>query len=212
MSSNNNISPWTKLFNLLKLERRDILQVLYYAVFAGIISLTLPLGIQAIINLIQGAQVSTSWILLTVLVTLAVGFFGVLQLLQLDIVENIQEKIFARASFEFIYKFPKIRVSELENRFPPELSNRFFDVLTLQKGMEKLLLDSGSGNSNRIWFDLTFCLSSVFYWFRDCLSDFTLYFLQNKFRKSGEHKYYGVESQIPNGFLDTTSGCQFQNF
>jgi len=141
MSSNNNISPWTKLFNLLKLERRDILQVLYYAVFAGIISLTLPLGIQAIINLIQGAQVSTSWILLTVLVTLAVGFFGVLQLLQLDIVENIQEKIFARASFEFIYKFPKIRVSELENRFPPELSNRFFDVLTLQKGMEKLLLD-----------------------------------------------------------------------
>ena len=141
MSSNNNISPWTKLFNLLKLERRDILQVLYYAVFAGIISLTLPLGIQAIINLIQGAQVSTSWILLTVLVTLAVAFFGVLQLLQLDIVENIQEKIFARASFEFIYKFPKIRVSELEGKYPPELSNRFFDVIALQKGMEKLLLD-----------------------------------------------------------------------
>ncbi len=141
MSSNNNISPWTKLFNLLKLERRDIMQVLYYAIFAGLISLTLPLGIQAIINLIQGAQVSTSWILLTALVTIGVAFFGALQVLQLDIVENIQEKIFARASFEFIYKFPKIRVSELENQFPPELSNRFFDVLTLQKGMEKLLLD-----------------------------------------------------------------------
>lgn len=141
MSSNNNISPWTKLFNLLKLERRDIMQVLYYAIFAGIISLTLPLGIQAIINLIQGAQVSTSWILLTALVTVGVGFFGALQVLQLDIVENIQEKIFARASFEFIYKFPKIRVSELENRYPPELSNRFFDVIALQKGMEKLLLD-----------------------------------------------------------------------
>lgn len=139
--SSTNISPWSKLFNLLKLERRDILQVLYYAVFAGIVSLTLPLGIQAIINLLQGAQVSTSWILLTVLVTIAVAFFGALQVLQLDIVENIQEKIFARASFEFIYKFPKIRVSELEGKYPPELSNRFFDVLTLQKGMEKLLLD-----------------------------------------------------------------------
>lgn len=137
----NSISPWAKLFNLLKLERKDILQVLYYAIFAGLISLTLPLGIQAIINLLQGAQVSSSWILLTVLVTLGVGFVGVLQVLQLDIVENIEEKIFARASFDFIYKFPKMRVSELEGRYPPELSNRFFDVLTLQKGMEKLLLD-----------------------------------------------------------------------
>jgi len=137
----NIISPWSKLINLLKLERRDILQVLYYAIFAGIISLTLPLGIQAIINLIQGAQVSTSWVLLTALVTIGVGLAGALQVLQLDIVENIQEKVFARAAFEFTYKFPKIRVSELENAYPPELANRFFDVLTLQKGLEKLLID-----------------------------------------------------------------------
>ena len=34
-----------------------------------------------------------------------------------------------------------MRVRELEDRYPPELSNRFFDVLTLQKGLEKLLLD-----------------------------------------------------------------------
>ncbi|WP_121666624.1 ABC transporter transmembrane domain-containing protein [Mesonia aquimarina] len=139
--ASNSISPWNKLYNLLKLERRDLLQVLYYAVFAGLISLTLPLGIQAIINLIQGAEVSSSWILLTALVTIGVGLMGALQVLQLDILENIQEKVFARAAFEFIYKFPKIRVRELENTFPPELSNRFFDVLTLQKGLEKLLID-----------------------------------------------------------------------
>lgn len=66
---------------------------------------------------------------------------GALQVLQLDIVENIQEKVFAKAAFEFTYKFPKIRVSELENNYPPELANRFFDVLTLQKGLEKLLID-----------------------------------------------------------------------
>ncbi|WP_417887760.1 ABC transporter transmembrane domain-containing protein [Zunongwangia sp.] len=136
-----NISPWKKLLDVLKLEKKDILQVLYYALFTGLISLTLPLGIQAIINMLQGAQVSTSWILLTVLVTIGVGFVGALQVLQLDIVENIQEKIFARASFEFVHKIPKIRVRELEKRYPPELANRFFDVLTLQKGLQKLLLD-----------------------------------------------------------------------
>ena len=210
MSSNNNISPWTKLFNLLKLERRDILQVLYYAVFAGIISLTLPLGIQAIINLIQGAQVSTSWILLTVLVTLAVAFFGVLQLLQLDIVENIQEKIFARASFEFIYKFPKIRVSELEGKYPPELSNRFFDVIALQKGMEKLLLDFPAAVI-QIVFGLIFppLDRPFFYRISYRIGHFTIHIFQNKFRKSSRYQYYGVKSKIPNCFLDPAGCCQF---
>ena len=135
------LTPWQRFTGLLKLERRDLLHVIYFAVFSGLISLTLPLGIQAIINLIQGAQVSTSWIVLVVLVTLGVAFVGVLQLMQMRIIETIQQRIFMRASFEFTYRFPKIRMDELYNYYPPELANRFFDVLTVQKGLAKLLLD-----------------------------------------------------------------------
>jgi ABC-type bacteriocin/lantibiotic exporter with double-glycine peptidase domain len=123
------------------MEREDILQVLYYAIFAGVLSLSLPLGIQAIVNLIQGAQISTSWIVLVVLVSLAVVFVGVLELLQFRIIENIQQKLFVRASFEFTNRFPKIKMSELKNDYPPELANRFFDILTVQKGVSKLLID-----------------------------------------------------------------------
>lgn len=135
------LTSWQRLVNLLKLERKDVLQILYYAVFAGLVSLLLPLGIQAIINLIQGAQVSTSWIVLVVLVTLSVLFTGILQLMQLRIVENLQQKIFTRSSIEFSYRFPKIKMSELHNYYPPELANRFFDTITVQKGIAKLLLD-----------------------------------------------------------------------
>lgn len=130
-----------RLLNLLKMERDDMLQVLYYAIFAGLLSLSLPLGIQAIINLIQGAQISTSWIVLVVLVSLGVVFVGALQLLQFRIIENIQQKLFIRASFEFAHRFPKIKMSELSEHYPPELANRFFDILTVQKGVSKLLLD-----------------------------------------------------------------------
>ncbi|QLG45663.1 peptidase domain-containing ABC transporter [Costertonia aggregata] len=135
------LTAWQRLVNLLKLDRKDVLQILYYAVFAGIVSLSLPLGIQAIINLIQGAQVSTSWIVLVVLVTLGVAFVGALQLMQLRIIENVQQKIFTRASFEFAYRFPKIKMSQLRNFYPPELANRFFDTLNIQKGVSKLLID-----------------------------------------------------------------------
>lgn len=135
------LTAWQRLAGLLRLEKRDVIQIFYYAIFAGIVNLSLPLGIQAIINLIQGAQVSTSWIVLVVLVTLAVAFSGLLQLMQIRIIENLQQKIFTRSSFEFAYRFPKIKLSELHNVYPPELANRFFDTLTVQKGLSKILID-----------------------------------------------------------------------
>ena len=52
-----------RLTGLLKLDRKDILQIFYYAIFAGLLNMTVPLGIQAIVNLIQGGKVSTSWII-----------------------------------------------------------------------------------------------------------------------------------------------------
>ncbi len=135
------LTAWQRLTGLLALDKRDILQIFYYAIFAGLVNLSLPLGIQAIINLIQGAQVSTSWIVLVVLVTLGVAFTGTLQLMQMRIIENIQQKIFTRSSFEFAYRFPKIKMHELRNYYPPELANRFFDTLIVQKGLSKILID-----------------------------------------------------------------------
>lgn len=139
--SNNILTPWRRFVKLLQLERRDIKQIFFYAIFAGLVALSLPLGIQAIINLIQGAQVSTSWIVLVVLVTLGVAFQGVLQLMQIRLLENVQQRIFTRSSFEFAYRFPRIKFKELHNIYPPELANRFFDTLTVQKGLSKILLD-----------------------------------------------------------------------
>jgi ABC-type bacteriocin/lantibiotic exporter with double-glycine peptidase domain len=135
------LSPWKRFLGLLELEKKDIFQIFYYAIFGGVVALSLPLGIQAIINLIQGAQISTSWVVLVVLVTIGVIFSGALQLMQLRIIETIQQRIFTRASFELSYRFPKIKMTELRNYYPPELANRFFDTLTIQKGLSKLLID-----------------------------------------------------------------------
>ncbi|WP_324025084.1 ATP-binding cassette domain-containing protein [Maribacter sp. BPC-D8] len=137
----NILTAWQRFLGLLKLDKKDVFQVFYYAIFAGVVNLSLPLGIQAIINLMQGAQISSSWVVLVILVTLGVAFVGILQLMQIRIIENVQQKIFTRASFEFAYRFPKIKMSELHNYYPPELANRFFDTLTIQKSLSKVLID-----------------------------------------------------------------------
>ena len=141
MNNNNEINPVQRFIGLLKLERKDFLQILYYAIFGGLVSLSVPLGIQAIVNLMQGARISTSWFVLVILVTLGVAFVGVLQYMQIRILENVQQKLFTLSSFEFIYRFPKIKMDQLRNYYPPELANRFFDVLSLQKGLSKVVID-----------------------------------------------------------------------
>lgn len=103
--------------------------------------LSLPLGIQAIINLIQGGQISTSWVVLVAFVILGITFSGILQIMQLRITENLQQKIFTRASFEFAYRIPRFRLEALYRHYAPELINRFFDAMTVQKGLSKILLD-----------------------------------------------------------------------
>lgn len=141
MKDNKTLTPWKRFVGLLNLERKDTFQIGYYAIFEGIVALSLPLGIQAIINLLQAAQVSASWIVLVILVTAGVAFSGVLKLMQIRIIETIQQRIFTRASIELSYRFPKIKMKELENYYPPELANRFFDTLTIQKGLSKVLID-----------------------------------------------------------------------
>lgn len=135
------MSPLRRFIGLLQLEKKDVTQVLFYAIFAGIVSLSLPLGVQAIINLLQTAQVTTSWVLLVVVVSLGVAFGGLLQLMQLRIIESIQQRIFTRSSFEFAFRFPKINADELRSYYPPELANRFFDTIVVQKGLSKILID-----------------------------------------------------------------------
>ncbi|MCL5244520.1 ATP-binding cassette domain-containing protein [Cellulophaga sp. 20_2_10] len=138
---NSTLSPWKRFLGLLQLERKDIFQIGYFAIFEGIVALSLPIGIQTIINLLQGAQVSASWVVLIVLVTIGVAFSGILKLMQIRIIETIQQRIFTRSSFELSYRFPKIKMNELRNFHFPELANRFFDTLTIQKGLSKILID-----------------------------------------------------------------------
>ncbi|AFU68991.1 antimicrobial or toxin export ABC-type transporter, ATPase component [Psychroflexus torquis ATCC 700755] len=137
--------PWIRLLRLLKLERSPVLKIFFYAIFAGLVELGLPLGIQAIVNIIIGGEFNASVIVLTLVVLFTVAFAGVLRYMQLRIGEDLQQRIFARSSFELIYRFPKMKYSELQNQYPPELANRFFDVMNIQKALPKLVIDFSGG-------------------------------------------------------------------
>ena len=139
------LSPLQRFFRLLELDKKEISYIYLYAIFAGLITLTLPLGIQAIIGLIIGGNVSSSWVLLVIVVTIGTLLNGVLKVMQLTVTETIQQRIFTRSAFDIAYRFPRIKFEALHYEFAPELANRFFDTLTLQKGLPKILMDFSTG-------------------------------------------------------------------
>ncbi len=130
-----------KMFQLINLERLEIQSVYIYAIFSGLILLSLPLGIQAIINLMFGATISTSMVVLIALVIVGVLLNGILQIKQMRITERIQQRIFARLTFAYAYRIPKLSLPGIDQYYLPELVNRFFDTASLQKGLSKLLID-----------------------------------------------------------------------
>ena len=139
------LSPVKRLFRLLSEERKDIYYIYFYAFLVGLLNLTLPIGIQATVSLISGGVVFSSVYLLIGLVIVGVLAAGGIQVLQITLVEYLQRRVFTKAAFEFAFRVPRIKASALANAYAPELMNRFFDVLTIQKGLPKLLIDLSAG-------------------------------------------------------------------
>jgi ABC-type bacteriocin/lantibiotic exporter with double-glycine peptidase domain len=179
------MTPLQRFYNLLALDKKDIVQIFFYAIFAGLISLSLPLGIQAIINFIQSGHASVSWIVLIILVVVGVALVGVLSLMQLRITENLQQKIFVRSSFEFASRLPKIKFEALYNSYPPEIANRFFDTLTIQKGTSKLLIDFSAALLQIAFGIILLSLYHPYFIIFGILLFFLLYFIFRFSYKSG---------------------------
>lgn len=133
--------PVARLLRLLQPEKKEIFYIYFYAFINGIINLSLPLGIQSVIGLLTGAQISASFGVLVGLITAGMILVSLLQIMQQTLTERLQQRIFVRAAFEYAYRLPRIPMSILKNYEPSSLANRFFDVLNIQKALPKLLVD-----------------------------------------------------------------------
>ena len=133
--------PVKGILRVIKMERNEISSVYFYAILNGLIQLSLPLGIQSIISFVLGGEITTSLVVLIFFVVVGVFLGGMLQINQMRLIEKVQQKIFVRYSFELAERIPKLNLQAIDGYYLPELVNRFFDTVSLQKGISKLLLD-----------------------------------------------------------------------
>lgn len=140
-TSNNLFKATSKLLKILQLDKKDVSSIYFFAILNGLIALVLPLGIQSIVSFVLAGSISTSIVILVVIVLVGVFFNGLVQVRQMQVIEKVKQKIFTRYTLEFADKIPKLNIGKLDKYYLPELFNRYFDVPSLTKSIDKLLLD-----------------------------------------------------------------------
>ena len=138
-------SPLHRLIGILRPELPDIGTLLVFSFVTGILYLAVPLAVDAVVNNIAfGGQ---QGVYRQALILVGLALLGVLTLLaavrgvQHYVVEIIQRRLFVRLGADLAYRLPRVRLPALDAVHGPELVNRFFDVVTVQKSSALILLD-----------------------------------------------------------------------
>lgn len=130
-----------KLFTYITKEKKDVASIYIYAILNGLVQLSIPLGIQAIVSYVMGATMVTSLYILIGFVVFGTFLAGFFRIRVMQIIEKIQQKLFVEYSLAIAEKLPKINLATTKKYYLPELVNRFFEVPNLQKGISKILLE-----------------------------------------------------------------------
>lgn len=138
------VSSGSRLLSLVRLERDDVGVVVIYAAGVGLLSLATPLGVQFLVNTVAFGALLQPLVVLTLLVLGGLTLESLLRALQAWVIERIQQRIFVRVALDVAHRIPRVEQSSLDGHHPPELVNRFFDVVTLQKGAAELLSEGVS--------------------------------------------------------------------
>ncbi|MCC6433143.1 MAG: ABC transporter ATP-binding protein [Gemmatimonadaceae bacterium] len=135
---------FARVAQLLARDKRDIIILFAFAALAGLFALTLPLSVGAIVQLVQGGLVLQPVVILIGYVVVGTMASGGLQILQLQVVERIQQRVFARLALEFTFRVSRIQYEVAMQEDLPETMNRLFEAVNIQKSLSKFLLDTST--------------------------------------------------------------------
>ncbi len=135
------LTPLKRVLSLLYAERGDVWVVLVFALVAGVLSLATPIAVEALVNTVAFGRFLQPVVVLALMLFTFLAFGAAMRALQTFVVEIVQRRLFARTVDDLAYRLPRSSREEFDDKYGPELANRFLDVVTVQKVVAQLLLD-----------------------------------------------------------------------
>lgn len=104
-------------------------------------ALATPIAVQSLVNTIAFGTLLQPLVVLVLILFASLGLNNLLIAFQFYVVEMIQRRIFVRLLGNITNRLERVTSEALDDGNGPELVNRFFDVMTVQKTAAVLLLD-----------------------------------------------------------------------
>ena len=134
-------APLRRLIRLLRPERGDIRAIVIYSIGIGGLTLAVPIAVQSIVNTVAFGSLVQPLIVITLMLLVGLSIGAAMRALQTYTLEIMQRRIFVRVVSDLANRLPRARIESFDRSHGPELVNRFFDVITVQKVSAQLLLD-----------------------------------------------------------------------
>lgn len=135
------MTPLQRFFALLRPERGDILILAVYSLVVGILSLATPIAVDSLVTTVTFGRLLQPLLIVALLLFAFLGFSAAIRVLKAYVTELVQCRLFARIAADLAYRLPRVRLERTEREYLPELVNRFFDVVTVQKVTANFLID-----------------------------------------------------------------------
>ncbi len=135
------VHPVARLRQWLELESGDAWVVVIYTAAVGLVSLVLPVAVQAVVNTIAFGTLLQPLAVLTVMLFIALLAVAWLNAYRQYVAEMIQRRVFVRLAGDVADKLVRVEPGAFDRYHGPELVNRFLEVVTVQKAGATLLLD-----------------------------------------------------------------------
>jgi len=135
------VRPWSRLEELLQLERRDVFTILAFALGVGLLSIVTPAAIEALVNTVAFGVLLWPVVVLSLVMLAFLVFSALLRAMQVAVAEYMQRRIFVRTANAFATRFAQAEIESFDGLNPTDVVNRFFEVATVQKSVATLLVD-----------------------------------------------------------------------
>jgi putative ABC transport system ATP-binding protein len=126
---------------VLRLERRDVATILWFAIGVGLLSIVTPAAIEALVNTVAFGVLLWPVVVLALVMFAFLAFAALLRSMQLFVAECLQRRVFVRTAKAFATRFATAEIESFDGRNPTDIVNRFFEVATAQKALATLLVD-----------------------------------------------------------------------
>jgi putative ABC transport system ATP-binding protein len=133
--------PVSRLLAMIRLDSGDIGIITLFALVIGLLGLATPLAVESLVNTVVFGRYVQPIIILSLMLFVFLMFSGFLRILQSYAAEIIQRRMMVRVVGDLANRIPRANIKQWDTVWGPELTNRFFDVLTLQKSVSTLFVD-----------------------------------------------------------------------